>query len=141
MNWNEIFSPDLFIEDMLYREEIHQDELDRKDPYGMMVGKLCHNSVVWMYKRVLEDYPDLLNQLFLVTGSYTMGGIFNDLRMEHSWVEYRKDCSVVVLDLTVSQFRKINDRLYIGECVEDFNEYEAISFGDADKIKELILTL
>ncbi len=137
MEWATIFSPDLFIQDMFERGEIEQHELDREDPYGMMVSTLCHNSVAWMYKRVLDDYPDLLDCLFLVTGSYIRG----DIRMDHSWVEYREYGKATVLDLTLSQFRDTDDKLYIGLLTEKFNEYESVSFGDYDGMKDLILSL
>ena len=131
MDWAKIFSPDLFIEDMLMRGEIDEEELS--DPYGMMVTKLCHNSVAWMYKRVLEDYPDLLDQLFLVTGSYTHGSV----RMDHSWVE---DCGGIILDLTASQFRHTKDRLWVGDEHIGYTEQARASFGDYEGIKQLILS-
>ena len=84
MIWKEIFSPDLFLQDMIERGEIDEEELTWE--YGRIVCSLCHNSVAWMYKRILENYPDLLDQLFLVTGSFNMVG---NLRLDHSWIEYR----------------------------------------------------
>lgn len=137
MEWLEIFSPDLFLEDMIYRGEIEQGELDRNDPYGMMVSKLCHNSVAWMYKRVLDDYPDLLDQLHLVTGSFC--GIGN-LRLEHSWVEHRGD-KITVIDLTLSQFQVTKDRLFIADKTDKFNEYESVCFSDYDGMRDLIINL
>ena len=141
MNWKEIFSPELFIEDMLYRGEIEQYEIDESHPYGQMVSKLCHKSIAWMYKRILEDYPELLDNIYLVTGSYSMGGIFSSLRMEHSWLEYRLEKQVVVIDLTVSQFRKISDELYVGDRSIDYKEYSSICCSNFDDVMDFILSL
>jgi len=137
MNWNEIFSPDLFLQDMFERREIYEEEL-KDEEYGRVVCSLCHNSVAWMYKRVLEDYPDLLDQLFLVTGSFEVSGL--GVRLDHSWVEYRGD-DVVMLDLTLSQFRVVDDRLYIGDRIKQLREWESVCFADYEGMKQLILSL
>jgi len=137
MNWNKIFSPDLFLQDMLDRGEIEEEEL-KDDVYGRVVCTLCHNSAAWMYKRIRDDYPDLLDNLFLVTGSYEMG---IGVKMDHSWVEYRKDNSTVALDLTLSQFRVVKDKLYIGPKIKQLNEWESVCFADYYGMRDLILSL
>jgi len=137
IDWNKIFSPDLFLQDMVERGEIYEEEL-KDEVYGRVVCSLCHNSVAWMYKRVLEDYPDLLDQLFLVTGSIEVCGL--GARMEHSWVEYRGD-KIVMLDLTLSQFRVVSDRLYVGDRIKQLNEWGSACFADYENMKELIMSL
>jgi len=141
MNWLEIFSPEKFIEDMIELGQIEQDEIEREDPYGCMVTKLCHNACGWMYKEVRENYPHLLENLYLVTGSYKLGGIFGVLRVDHSWVEYRAENKNLILDLTFSQFRKTEDKLYISLRDDDFKEWASASFKDTLKVKELINSL
>lgn len=137
IDWNNIFSPDEFIADMLYRGEIEQWEIDNNLCYGEMVCKLCHNSVSWMYLTVMENYFDFLDQLFLVTGSYCIGG---NLRLEHSWIEYRDGDKVTVIDLTLSQFQVTKDRLYIGDRTDKFIENDSSCFNDRDNMKRLILS-
>ena len=59
------YSPPIYL---FERGEIEEEELDWE--YGRVVCSLCHNSVAWMYKRILDDYPELMENLFLVTGSF-----------------------------------------------------------------------
>ncbi len=137
MKWDEIFSPDRFLQDMYERGEIEKEDLE-DDVYGRVVCSLCHNSVAWMYKTVRDDYPELLGGLYLVTGSFEVCGI--GVRLDHSWVEYRGD-DVVMLDLTLSQFRVTDKRLYVGKRLVQLNEWESVCFADYEGVKRLLLSL
>ncbi len=136
MNWNNIFNPDLFIQNMLTIGEVEQEEIENNEPYGMMVTNLCNNACTWMCLTCVKNHPNLLPNLYFVTGNYK-----KSFEREHSWVEYRINKSILVLDLTLSQFRCTQDKLYVGPKTKEFNEYASICFTESDKLKEFIIGL
>lgn len=136
MNWLNIFSPDNFISDMIKLGEVKEEELSWE--YGKMVCTLCHNSVAWMYSHAFKHHPELLENLYVVGGGY---GIRGTVLVPHSWVEYRKEGVVTVLDLTISQFRDIKDKLYVGEKLKNLIENISFCFADKENIESYISSL
>ena len=138
MNWNQIFNPNDFIQKMIELDEIESHEIENNDPYHYIVGGLCHNSCAWMFDKVKNNLK-ICKNLYFVTGSYSMEGIFKGLNHDHSWIEYREEGKeTIVIDLTIAQFGKIKDQLYIGKKPIEFNEWEAISFQNQEEVKKLI---
>jgi hypothetical protein len=136
LNWNAIFNPDDFLDDMIKIGEINKEDFENNEPYGMMVTKLCIFSCNWMYNRV-KKYNHILDNLYIVHGSYNVS---YDSKLGHSWVEYRiKDEPPIIIDLTVSQFRDVrqNNRLYISSDKSKYNENFSCSFSD-NSIKDFI---
>lgn len=138
-DWIKVFPPDMFLKDMVSLGEIFEDEVE--DIYGRVVGSLCHNSVAWMYKRILETHPHLLDHLYLVSGVFRPGGFLRDLGFDHSWVEYRNGDTKIVLDLTLAQFRITEDRLYIGDKPDKLEEFTSICFNDTTDMLSFIVSV
>src|SRR3990172_12878648 len=119
-----IWNPNDFVNAMLELGEITQEELDDKLPHGAIVTNLCHNACVYMCKIALKKCDEeMLKHVFIVTGSYALSGMFEHLRKEHSWMEYRCDKKTIVFDLTISQFTRNDLKIYIGTKSSRYNEY------------------
>ena len=125
----EVFSPDQFIEDMYERGEINQ--LLHEAPYHELVYRLCHTSCAYMVLRLqqwvsygMEDIPT--DKFWWCHG--TVNGC------DHSWVEFREDDQIIVVDLTIAQSYPDMDMLYIGKRLPFYGPSTDACFSDKETI-------
>ncbi len=131
--------PSEFVSAMCSIDMIEDWEIISDVPYAQKITKLCNNASAFLYLKLMTS--DIRSKLYLVSGSYALGGIFKDIRHEHSWVEYRDDNTALMIDLTVCQFRDVSDRIYVGPVLEQVNEWESVNFLDNDKCVRLLDSL
>ncbi len=111
--FREMFDPGMFIEDLCERETVDfsLDEFMGGDiEYHRAVTDMCHNGCAWMVMRAYK-YQHYGMEVDLDNLFWCHGAVWG---LDHSWVEYRDEGTVTVLDLTLSQTGHTADDLYIG---------------------------
>ena len=125
----ECFCPDNFLEDMLERDVLTESQMYLD--YAEAVQDLCHNACAYMVMQLhkwvnygMEGIP--LDQFFWCHGTFGS--------MDHSWLEFREEGQVIVIDMTVAQFIPEGPNLYIGEKTKAYGSSVDAACDDKETI-------
>lgn len=133
-SWVDVFDPSEMIATMHRLGELEDEELE--DPYHRQVGCMCNMASAWMIKQITLFGLDL-TKFYICTGTVAWFKGQQFPRGEHTWLEYREAGTVVVLDLTISQFKDSWEDvpLYVGSRPDRFNYWSGVR---VDKKQEVI---
>lgn len=105
--------------------------VDKNKKYNEKVNKLCNNACAYLYTKLIDKfkYEDLM-KLEIHTGLFKI----NDKKHQHTWIEYKNKDKNYIIDITLCQFDKEIDNIYIEEKNNNFKTIEKINFTNFQEV-------
>ncbi len=99
--------------------------VDKTKKYNEKVKKLCNNACAYLYTKLIDkfNYNDL-KKLEIHTGIFKI----NNQEHQHTWIEYKRNNKDYVIDITLCQFDKEIENIYIEEKDKRFKTIKSLNF-------------
>ena len=86
--------------------------INKNKKYNEKIKKLCNNACAYIYTQLIDKFPfEELQKLEIHTGLFKI----NQKLHQHTWIEYKSKNKEYVIDITLCQFDKDIDNIYIKE--------------------------